>query len=507
MPKSKTKIKNNIRSRRHGAFLPIILAISGLLLAYAVLIVTLSISNMKSATLQNKRITSMSLAEAGIDYYMWHLTHNDTDYCDDQACKCLDQSLTTCSDGPYGPYSHDYKDQNGKVVGTYSLVISPPTASDSSVTVKSIGKVSGKSPTRTVSAKLGMRSISDYALVCSNNEGYIARGEVIDGSIFMNLAGAKIDGEVTGYAYSTLSKAPNGYSNGFFPGIHDGIWLGPNGKVGTKVSQNPSLTQNQMESYIKLGVQAIDMEKILVDINKMRDQAKDQGRGHYYDGSVFGWHIVLKADTYDLYQVKNMDSFYNITTTGANKEVLTSEHTNIPYPSSGLIFFDSAVWVNSQVDTDGNVNSPIGNHPITIVQGTSNKNMYIPSSIKYAQRDAQTRIGLVSATTYTSPSSAGIVVLRDAPNVMEIDASMIAPYGWIYLPEYANIIKESITVYGSMAHRLPGGTRWGYYNAGTGNITSGYRNATLTEDPYSKDNNPPFFPKISGYMILNWKEE
>jgi hypothetical protein len=381
------------------------------------------------------------------------------------------------------------------------LAIYPTTANDSSVTVRSTGKVGGNAPARTVAAKLGMRSISDYVLVCSNNEGYIARGEVIDGSIFMNLAGAKIDGEVTGYAYSTLY----GYSGGFFPGNHDGIWLGTTGKVGTKYSETNN--QAEMASYISLGVQPIDMEKILVDINKMRDQAKNQGRGHYYDESVFGWHIVLKSDSYDLYQVKAADSFHNIRTTGTYAETLTPEHTNIPYPESGLIFVDNTVWVNSQADSEGNVISPIGEHPITIVQGTSNKNMYIPSSIKYANRNSGTKIGLISATSYSSASSAGIVVLRDAPAVMEIDASMLAPYGWIYLPEYTNVFKESITIYGSMAHRLPGGTRWGYYNAATGNITSGYRVANLTEDPFSKNNAPPFFPKISGYMILNWKEE
>jgi hypothetical protein len=333
MLKLQNKVKKLGQLSKRGTYLPLILVISSLLLAYSVLIVTLSLANIKSAFLHNKRITSMSLAEGGIDYYMWHLTHNDVDYCDGQTCICMDEPTSppsSCPYGPYGPYIHDYKDQDGKVLGTYSLVIYPSTANDSSITVKSTGKVSGNAPSRTVAAKLGMRSISDYALVCSNKEGYIARGEVIDGSLFMNLAGAKIDGEVTGYAYSTLSKAPNGYSNGFFPGVHDGIWLGSSGKVGTKYSHTED--QSQMASYIGLGVQPIDMEKILVDINKMRDQAKNQGRGDYYDGSVYGWHIVLKANSYDLYQVKTMDSYYNITTNGVNREVLTPEHTNIPYP-------------------------------------------------------------------------------------------------------------------------------------------------------------------------------
>src|SRR3990172_3367374 len=55
---------------------------------------------------------ALMLAEAGVQYYRWHLAHDTTDFTD--------------GTGLPGPYVHDYKDPQGASLGTFSLTIIPP---------------------------------------------------------------------------------------------------------------------------------------------------------------------------------------------------------------------------------------------------------------------------------------------------------------------------------------------------------------------------------------------
>ena len=60
------------------------------------------------------------MAEAGINYYVWHLNHNNSDY--------KDGGTTPSTPDPqlgYGPYTHDYINSNGAKEGTYTLWIKP----------------------------------------------------------------------------------------------------------------------------------------------------------------------------------------------------------------------------------------------------------------------------------------------------------------------------------------------------------------------------------------------
>ncbi|MEK7451489.1 MAG: hypothetical protein AAB643_01380, partial [Patescibacteria group bacterium] len=52
--------------------------------------------NVKSAVRQLNRSTAFTIAEAGIEYYRWHLAHDSDDYQD--------------GTGQPGPYTHDYYD-------------------------------------------------------------------------------------------------------------------------------------------------------------------------------------------------------------------------------------------------------------------------------------------------------------------------------------------------------------------------------------------------------------
>jgi hypothetical protein len=458
---------------KRGMYLPVILLASVVFIAFATAIISLSMSNLKMANLHNKRITSMSIAEAGVNYYLWHLAHINTDYCDGGTCP------TVNADGSYGPFTHNDTDIAGNILGSYDLFITPPGSGNSITTVKSVGKVLGTNTTRTVITTIGMPSFTKYTLLVNNSELWVGNGEKVDGSVFINHNGVRNDGEITKDVSSTEAT----YNSGMFGGNHPGIW-------GAGIFDGSQL----------LPVPAIDFNQLNVDILTIRNKARDEHEGDYQDsaGSGYvGWHIILKADNYEIRKVKKYDSSgYDITKEDAG--------VSYSYPAAGVIFFEDNVWA------EGTIN----NKKITIIAadpeaGSGQRKMIvIPSNIKYTNYDGKDKVGLITQTDIT--------VSHNAPTNLEIDAAMIAKDGFISIcpeilrPPYnkcpahpQGYLRQKIKVYGSMAHNS--GLIW-TIDWGSGNL-SGYNQTELVMDQQNVLNPPPKFPLTGTYAILSWREE
>lgn len=438
---------------KRGMFLPLIMLASVLFIAYATALISISMSNTKIANLHNKKITAMSIAEAGINYYMWHLAHSNTDYCDGTTC---------VGTGTYGPYHHEYVDQHGSVLGTFDLYITPPSAGGSVAIVKSIGKVNGISPTRTIVSELGMPSFTKYTLLSNNSQVWIGAGEKITGSLFVNRNGLYNEGEVTGDALSTETTY-----NGWF-GTQPGV-AGPGIFGGAKLFPVPQIDFGQLD----------------VNILNLRNGARDLGEGQYYGPSnQKGYHIVLSGINYQLYRVRRYNnSGYDIT-----QEDLVGTYN---YPNQGVIFVADNLWVNGTVN----------NQKITIVaadpeaQASQMKRIIVPNTITYTNNDGRDKIGLITQTD--------ILVSQNAPYNMEIDAAMIAKDGEIKINQY-NQIKGNMKVYGSMAHNT--GLVWTYADI-NGTVVSGYQTTETITDNQNVLNPPPKFPTTGSFSILSWREE
>src|SRR3989344_1826645 len=80
-------------------------------------IVTLTILGLNISKQGVRQTSALDIAEAGVNYYLWHLVHDPDDYCDGNSCT---------GSPPYGPYVHNFTDNTGKVIGTYTLWIAPP---------------------------------------------------------------------------------------------------------------------------------------------------------------------------------------------------------------------------------------------------------------------------------------------------------------------------------------------------------------------------------------------
>ena len=121
--------------------------ISGLISWFAI--------SIKASRQTFNREQAIQIAEAGIDYYRWHLAHAPQDYQD--------------GTGGLGPYIHDFHDKDGNIIGQFILDITPPPLGSSLVTIESTGKVSADiNISRAITAKLAKPSIAKYAVVAKS---------------------------------------------------------------------------------------------------------------------------------------------------------------------------------------------------------------------------------------------------------------------------------------------------------------------------------------------------
>src|SRR3989339_1812845 len=81
------------------------------------------LTNWKAVSNLSDRERAFQMAEAGIDYYRWHLAHAQKDFQD--------------GTGLAGPYLHNFYNNNGELMGTYELTITPPAIGDTIVTIVS----------------------------------------------------------------------------------------------------------------------------------------------------------------------------------------------------------------------------------------------------------------------------------------------------------------------------------------------------------------------------------
>ena len=219
----------------------------------------------KASNRKHNRDLAFQIAEAGINYYRWHLAHSPTDYWDGTG-------------GEPGPYQHDYEDKNGTVIGYYSLEIDEPLAGSSVVIVRSTGWTTAEPQTkRELQVRLGFAALTDYTFLSNANMNFSFTTEV-HGTTHSN-GGIRFDGTTDSWVKS--AKETYKYQNQ----THNGVWGGGGPK-----------------SFWQYPVPEIDFFSVTADLSDIRDLA-DQSGTHYTASGKEGWHIVFTGATYKLYKV------------------------------------------------------------------------------------------------------------------------------------------------------------------------------------------------------------
>lgn len=466
-----------------------LILVNVLVFAVIAITVTIALTNWATTVIRSSRQLSsreqaFQAAEAGIDYYRWHLAHAQKDYTDG-----LPSSAT-------GPFIHDVKDKDGNKIGSFSLTIIPPSSGSTVVTVRSKGTIledSGVS--RTLEVKFAIPSWARFSIASNDILNFGSNTELF-GLIHSN-NGIRFDGLAHNMVTSSVDKyvdPDNGSSQRF------GVYT----TVGSTDPSPPASVPNRPDVFMagrKFPVPALDFVGMTTFLSSIKTAAQANNR-YFASSGASGYHIVLKTDdTFDLYKVTSLkntsaacEKAGEYQGSGWGGWTIKNETflQNYAFPTDGAIFLEDDVWVDGKINT-ARLIIAAGKFPDS---PSTRKNIIINDNLLYTNYDGRDVLGLIAQGNAT----AGISSADD----LRIDAALIAQNGRVGRFYYTNpcgqgSIRSSITLYGMIGTNL----KYGFaYDDGTGYIT---RNIIYDQNLFYAP--PPYFPVTSDqYEVISWDE-
>lgn len=452
--------------------------------------------SLKASRIGVYREQALQIAEAGIDYYRWHLAHASTDYQD--------------GTGQPGPYVHTFYDKDGIEIGAFTLEITPPLPGFTLVRIKSTGTVlSDPTVSRSIVVQLAIPSFAKYAIAANDNMRF-GPGTEVFGPIHSN-GGIRFDG----LAHNIITSAKDRYDDPDHTGnmefgVHTHV--NPPPASGTNdtfraAEAPPSGVASRADVFMigrSFPVPAIDFVGLTTDLAQIKSDA--QASGKYLSSSgASGYRILFKVnDTFDVYRVNNLMSppsgcsavsgqtgwgTWTIRTTGSGNQTFIG---NYPITTNGLIFVEDNVWVEGQINT-ARVTLAAGRFPDN---ASTRPSITVNNNLLYTNYDGQDVLALIAQGNI----NAGLGSLND----LRIDAALIAQNGRVGRYYYESDCgtgydRNSITLYGMIGTNI----RYGFaYTDGTG-----YNTRNIIYDANLLYGPPPSFPLTSDqYQIVSWDE-
>lgn len=463
--------------KTNGSITPALLIITG---AFVIIIYGLLFVLTLQLNYSHRQVASeqaIHIAEAGVNYYAWHLAHDSNDFQDGTG-------------GP-GPYVHTFYDPQGAEIGYYSLEITPPIDGSTTVTIRSTGWTNEQpSVKRTITAQYGIPSFSQYSFL-SNASSWYGSGITVNGRIHSN-NGIRMDGT----NLSLVTSAQDEYMCGSETGCQP-----PTKKPGVWGSGSD-------QGLWQFPIPTIDFDAISFDFANMRDSAQENGL-YLDDSNAEGYHLVFNsAGTVTVSKVTRVNRIrgYSVPGQGLGQagqggcERLRQEirtETNIGtynLSETPIILAEDHLWVEGVVN--GQVTVAAVRFPIQ----SSNANIWIYDNITYANYDGSDTLGLLAQND--------IYFARDIPEDFKIDAVLMAQKGKIIRHGYfswcggtGQAVKDKLTINGSVISYYKS-----YWNFGSG-PTSGFVERELNYDPNVLFAPPPYFPTTGEYSVISWTEE
>lgn len=442
--------------------------------------------SLKSAYRNIYRDSAFRIAEAGVEYYRWHLAHAASDFQD--------------GTGQPGPYTHNYYDKSGNLLGQFKLEITPPGVGSTVVTVRSTGTVDGVSGLeKTIEVKLAKPSFAKYAAVLNDNVRF-GEGTEVFGQIHSN-GGIRFDG----VAHNIVTSAVSSYDDPDHSGANE---FGVHTHVAPTDPLPPAAVPNRAGVFMtgrQFPVPAVDFAGVTQSLAQIKTNAQASGR-YYGPSNDDGYEILLKNnDTFDIYKVNTLVSPPSGCTdalgqTGWGTWSINTKTLigNYAIPANGLIFVEDNVWVRGIINT-ARVTIASGKFPDNQATRTS---INITADLMYTNYDGQDVISLIAQKDI----NVGMVSDTD----LRIDGALIAQNGRVGRYYYSgpgggsnrcspNHTKTVLTSYGMIGSYQ----RYGFaYTDG-----NGYQTRNLIYDSYLLYAPPPSFPLTSDYYEqIFWNE-
>jgi len=422
---------------------------------------------------------AFTIAEAGIEYYRWHLAHDPEDFQD--------------GTGEDGTYIHEYFDKDGVRIGVFELDITPPVSGSGIVTIRSTGRVDAD-PTayRVIEARLAQPSLARYS-VAANDDIRFGEGTEVYGRLHSN-GGIRFDG----VAYNLVTSAKETYNDPDHSGNSE---FGVHTHV-EPVDPSPSNPVPARTDIFKAGrsfpVPALDFDGLIQNLSTLQTLAEEDG--YYRESSNDdGYHLVLKSnDKFDIYKVTKLvkapkncpASQSQWGTWSIDSETLLE--SNVDFPDNGIIFLEDDTWVEGVIDT-ARLTIAVGRFPEAPGQY---KHIIVNDDLTYTNYDGQDVIALVAQGNFN--------VGLESEDDLRIDAAIIAQNGRAGRDYYdddcgSGYQRDIITLYGMIISNQ----RYGFaYTDGTG-----YEDRVIMYDGNLLYGPPPNFPLTSTqFDILSWDE-
>jgi hypothetical protein len=460
-------MKTSYPQQKGGTILIYLLVIIFVFSTMMLPVITLLVFRMKVLVTTINEERSLQIAEAGINYYQWHLAHYPNDYKD--------------GTNAAGPYVHNYSDfDTQKAAGQFSLTITPPAVGSTIITIKSTGWTNeNPNVSKTITAKFGIPSLAQYSFL-SNDIIWIGSDEVVSGQLQSN-NGIRFDGTGNAPIQSAKSTYTCSGNQGCSPSVtKDGVW------------GNASQT---VKNFWQFPVPAVDFSALTSNLATAKSNAQSAGI-YLAPSGANGYSLVFNADgTVSIYKVTGLASNptgWDVNGSAHNEDIDYStrvlQSTN-NLPSNGIIYVEDDVWVEGTVN--GRVMVMAAILPYSSATAPA---IFIPNNILYTAKDGSSVLGLLAQKD--------LVVTYNAPTDLEIDAALIAQNGAAQFFYYPDNIKNSITVFGSIMTFDQ--WTWTWVDS-SGNVLSGFRNTNDTYDSNLLYSPPPSFPiSASGYQALDW---
>src|SRR3989339_18234 len=429
-------------------------------------LISWAVINIKASEKNSNKEQALQIAEAGIDYYRWHLAHAPTDFQD--------------GTGQAGSYVHNFKDKDENIIGTFTLDITPPSLGSTLVTIQSTGKINtDPSISRKIKVKLAKPSMAKYAVVADANMRF-GTGTEIFGPIHSN-GGIRFDG----LAHNIVSSNQETYIDPDDSTNEYAVYttISPRDPVPmTALPERPDIFQAGRQ----FPLPPVDFSGITADLAQMKITAQANGFWRGNSGSSKkGYHLTLKTDnTFDLRKIKKLISDCSNTAWSIDTE---DSAVNYPIPTNGIIFLEDNVWIDGQIDGSR----------LTIIAAvlpddiSTRKNITINEDLLYTHYDGSDVIGLIAQNN--------INVGLQSEDDLRIDAALIAQKGRVGRFFYSHDCsatyykRQTLTLYGMIATYL----RYGFaFTDGTG-----YQIRNLNYDANLLYAPPPSFPLTSDQYV------
>lgn len=477
------------------------------------------------------REQTFQIAEAGINYYQWHLIEFPSDYIDDDG-------LVSCTDGG-GTVCHNYVDYDTQqTIGQFRLTITPPPYGGTATTIQSTGWTNDNpNIKRTVTAIYGFPSLASYALL-SHDWIYAWSTEAYSGPTHSD-AGIRFEGTTTSSVTSSVQSTYTTDCNQEYPEAgcpttttKSAIWAtGPNKSGSLPYWSNPTTVTDF--TGINTAFADIQSNSQLGDNINLPLSNK------------LGYSLVFNSDgtvtVYKVLRLKNTGSKFGVTkalsggtdtgladivggtdySSGICNDVTcstcdSSHNRCFQYtktiPSNGLLISaQENLWIEGTVKgrvTVATASSNATNTNPNADNSASNlmPNIYIPNNIRYS--NGENGSSGESADTVGLMAQGNVIVTKNAPDPLYVDGALLAQHGSVGFPicySGSNNAKNNAYFFGSTI--LYGSWWFNFTNYCGGSFTDGFLYPHFQWDTNLLYYPPPFFPASSvssGIQLEKW---